>query len=89
MLVCAIFSPLDEFLSFHLFSDHVIDHLIAMCLPHGFVVTDPIAPSQSAPLLVSMFVLCWKPNTVCAQHTFSVRTTQQMMQSVLALRARS
>ena len=30
--------------SFPLFPDHVINHLIAMCLPHGFVVTDPIAP---------------------------------------------
>ena len=57
---------------FFLFPDHVIDHLIAMCLPHGFIVTDPIAPSQSVPLLVSMFVLCWKPNTVCAQRAFSI-----------------
>ena len=55
-----------------LFSDHVIDHLIAMCLPHGFVVTDPIAPSQSEPLLVSMFVLCWKPNIVRALCAFSI-----------------
>ena len=57
-----------------LFSDHVIDHLIAMCLPHGFVVTDPIAPSQSVPLLVSMFVLCWKSNMVHAQCAFSIYT---------------
>ena len=57
---------------FPLFPDHVINHLITMCLPHGFVVTDPIAPSQSVPLLVSMFVLCWKPNTVRAQCTFSI-----------------
>ena len=28
---------------FSLFSDHVINHLIAMCLPHGFIVTDLIA----------------------------------------------
>ena len=59
---------------FSLFSDHVIDHLIAMCLPHGFVVTDPIAPSQLVPLLVSMFVLCWKPNMVhvqCALNMYS------------------
>ena len=43
-----------------------------MCLPHGFVVTDPIAPSQSMLLLVSMFVLCWKPNMVRALCTFSI-----------------
>ena len=43
-----------------------------MCLPHGFVVTDLIAPSQSVPLLVSMLVLCWKPNMVCAQCTFDI-----------------
>ena len=55
---------------FSLFSDHVIDHLIAMRLPHGFVVTDPIAPSQSVSLLVSMFVLCWKPNMVRVPCTF-------------------
>ena len=59
---------------FSLFPDHVIDHLIAMCLPHGFIVTDPIAPSQLVPLLVSMFVLCWQPNTVHAQCTFSIYT---------------
>ena len=57
---------------FSLFPDHVIDHLIAMCLPHGFIVTDPIASSQSAPLLVSMFALCWKPNMVRAQCAFSI-----------------
>ena len=57
---------------FSLFPDHVIDHLIAMCLPHGFIVTDPIAPSQSVILLVSMFVLCWKPNTDCVQCAFSI-----------------
>ena len=57
---------------FSLFTDRVIDNLITMCLPHGFVVTDPIAPSQSVPLLVSMFVLCWKPNTVRVQRTFSI-----------------
>ena len=57
---------------FSLFSDHVIDHLIAMCLPHGFVVTDPIAPSQPVLLLVSMFVLCWKPNMVRALRAFSI-----------------
>ena len=58
--------------SFSLFSDHVIDHLIAVCLPHGFVGTDPIAPSQSVLLLVSMFVLCWKPNMVRALCAFSI-----------------
>ena len=57
---------------FSLFSDHVIDHLIAMCLPHGFVVTDPIAPSQLVPLLISMFVLCWEPNMARAQYTFNI-----------------
>ena len=57
---------------FSLFPDHVIDHLIAMCLPHGFVVTDPIAPSQSVLLLVSMFVLCWKPNMVRTLCAFSI-----------------
>ena len=57
---------------FSLFSDHVIDHLITMCLPHGFVVTDLVAPSQLVLLLVSMFILCWKPNMVCAQCTFSI-----------------
>ena len=57
---------------FSLFSNHVIDHLITMCLPHGFVVTDPIAPSQSVLLLVSMFVLCWKPNMACALCAFSI-----------------
>ena len=72
MLVRAIFSPLDEFHSSPLFFDHVIDHLIAMCLPHGFAVTDPIAPSQSVLLLVSMFVLCWKPNMVRALCAFSI-----------------
>ena len=56
---------------FSLFSDHVIDHLITMCLSYGFIVTDLIAPSQLVPFLVSMFVLCWKPNMVCAQCTFS------------------
>ena len=60
------------FLSFPYFPDHVINHLIAMCLPHSFVVTDPIAPSQSVSLLVSMFVLCWKPNTVRALRAFSI-----------------
>ena len=54
------------------FPDHVTAHLIAMCLPHGFVVTDPIAPSQSVLLLVSMFVLCWKPNMVRALCAFSI-----------------
>ena len=58
--------------SFFLSSDHVIDHLIAMCLPHGSIVTDPIAPSQLVLLLVSMFVLCWKPNMVHAQCAFSI-----------------
>ena len=51
---------------FSSFSDHVIDHLIAMCLPHGLVVTDPIAPSQSVllfgfhvcPLLETKHGLC-------------------------------
>ena len=57
---------------FSLLFDHVINHLIAMCLPHGFVVTDPIAPSQSVLLLVSMFVLCWKPNMVHALCVFSI-----------------
>ena len=57
---------------FSLFPDHVIDHLITMCLPHGFIVTDPIAPSQSVLLLVSMFVLCWKPNMVHALCAFSI-----------------
>ena len=74
MLACAIFNPLDVFLSFLLFFDHVIDHLIAMCLPHGFIVTDPIAPSQSVLLLVSMFVLCWKPNMVRARCALSIYT---------------
>ena len=39
VLVRAVFSLLDEFLSFLLFPDHMINHLITMCLPHGFVVT--------------------------------------------------
>ena len=57
---------------FPLFLDHVIDHLIATHLPHGFIVTDPIAPSQLVPLLVSMFVLCWKPNMVRVLCAFSI-----------------
>ena len=57
---------------FLLFPDHVIDHLIAMCLPHGFLVTDPIAPSQSVLLLVSVFVFCRKPNMVRALCAFSI-----------------
>ena len=72
MLVHTIFSPLDKFLSFFLFPNQVIDYLIAMCLPHGFIVTDPIAPGQLVPLLVSMFVLCWKPNMVHVQCAFSI-----------------
>ena len=62
---------------FSLFPDHVIDHLITMCLPHGFVVTDPIAPSQSVPFVG--FHVCPLLETV--------RTTQRMTQSMLVLRA--
>ena len=72
MLVRTIFSLLRRVSFFLLFPDHVINHLIAMRSPHGFVVTDPIAPSQSVLLLVSMFALCWKPNTVHAQCVFSI-----------------
>ena len=57
---------------FSSFPHHVINHLIAMCLPHGFVVTDPIACSQSVLLLISIFGLCWKPNMVRVLCTFSI-----------------
>ena len=57
---------------FSLFPDRVINHLSAMCSPRGFVVTDLITPSQSVLLLVSMFVLCWRPNMVRAQCAFGI-----------------
>ena len=68
--VIALFMHFSLFFpSFHslfpLFADHVIGHLIAICLPHGFIATDLITPSQLVPLLVSMFVLEMK-HGLCA-----------------------
>ena len=57
---------------FSLFPNHMINHLITMYQPHDFTITNPIAPSQSVPLLVSMFALYWKPNMVCVQCIFSI-----------------
>ena len=73
-LHCKKFEPHPAMFSrcFWQFPGPLAPSVIAMCLPHGFIVTDPIAPSQLVPLLVFMFVLCWKPNRVCVQCVFSI-----------------